>query len=72
MRQKAPILDDHTSSATSVGYGLTGACGTEIATAIDVATNGIPLASYARAKAQMQETMLKSATEIVLEERAGH
>ena len=29
LRRKAPILDDHISSADSVAYGLTAACGSE-------------------------------------------
>jgi hypothetical protein len=71
MRQKAAELDDHISSATSIAYGLTAACGTEIHNTTDLVTNGLMLETVPRVTAQVNETMLKVATAIVLQERNG-
>jgi hypothetical protein len=72
MHEKAPKLDDHTSDATAVAYGLVGACSREINQAEGVAGQGTLTETYDNyLKPRLDAHILKAATEIVLLERSN-
>ncbi len=71
MHEKAPRLDDHLSNATVVAEGLVNACAPQINHSEDVAGQGLSIDAYDNnLKPRLDATILKSATEIVLQERS--
>ena len=69
MQHAEPILDDRTSDAITIAYGIVAKCTVEITHAADVIAqgDGLELRQYTRRK--INEASLKLATEIVLKER---
>ena len=70
MIRAAHNLDDGISDATSVAYAVVGACGTELHRAEEIAAPNVDYQSLQRFKDRVETNNLKTATEIVLDNRA--
>jgi hypothetical protein len=71
LKLSAQKLDDLRSDATSVAYGLTGACSSEINRSIEAGGQGMTFEVYQSFRARTNAFWLKTATEIVLSARAA-
>jgi hypothetical protein len=71
LRQAAVRLDDFRSDATSVAYGIVGACTPEINRSIEAGAQGLTFDGSQTFRSRTNAFYLKAATEVVLSERAS-
>ena len=69
MQRGAKTLDDRTSEAITVAYGIVAMCNKEIIQTADAMAQGSGLENRQYARRRMNEASLKMATEMVLKER---
>lgn len=71
LQTAAKHYDDPKSDAATVGYGITGICSSEINRAIEIASQGFNYENRQAIKQRLTAYSQKTATAIVLEERAA-
>jgi hypothetical protein len=70
LAEAAKNLDDQTSDAATVAYGLMGRCDREIRQAIEVASKGLSFEGRQTLRTRVNQEILKSTTGMVLELRS--